>query len=522
MARDVKTFVRRFFRLTLLIVAPLLFGCAVQPQEDPEQPLTSESTLDTREQANGIDLLNDDVKPAETELAAAVTAPPPSFWEHFRSQMSLADQYEHPRIDRHLRWFTGNQTYFDRVIARAQKYIYYILEQVETQNLPVELALLPIIESAYDPFAYSHSHASGLWQFIPSTGKLYGLKKDWWYDGRRDVVASTGAALKYLTYLHELFDGDWLLALAAYNSGEGNVRRAITRNKRAGKPTDFWSLRLPRETKAYVPQLLAVSKVVQNPAKYSVAIANVPNEPFFSAVELSNQIDLNKAAEMAGISNELLAALNPAFNRPVTHPEGPHQLLLPTANTNPFLSSIASLPKEHWQPNKTYRVKKGDSLYTIAKKHHVTIGQLKALNGLNSNILQIDQQLALPGFGKASVSSERQLATTAYYNVRQGDTLWGIAKRQKVSVKDLMRWNQLSNDSTLQPGQQLKLTQNAYTGQNRMRKVNYRVRRGDSLSRIASKFNLSINDILHWNSLDLQNYLKPGQRLTLFVDIRNI
>ncbi len=500
-----------------------MFGCAGQTHNtmEPSSPLA----LEPEKMARKLLVLDNLVPIPEPDPPAQFfpnsADPSIPFWERFRSQMSLVEQYRHSRIDRHLRWFTGNQTYFDRVMGRGHKYIYHILGEIEARGLPVELALLPIVESAFDPFAYSHSHAAGLWQFIPSTAEVYGLKKDWWYDGRRDIVASTEAALTYLTYLHDLFDGDWLLALAAYNSGQGNVRRAIKRNRRAGKPADFWSLKLPKETKAYVPQLLAIAKVFQDPDHYNVSIPEVANKPFFTALELDNQINLSKAAEMAAIEGELLAELNPAYNRLATHPEGPHRLLLPVEKAGPFSEALASLPADYWRPNKTYQVKKGDSLYTIARRHRVTIGQLKALNNLNTNILQIGQRLQLPGFGGASGLAENR-TPNARHLVKQGDTLWQIARLHRVSVNELMHWNQLKKGSMLQPGQELKLAENDFAYQKRMKKVNYKVRRGDSLSRIASKFNLKINDILNWNAIDMKGYLMPGQRLTLFVDIRNI
>jgi len=188
-------------------------------------------------------------------------------------------EHSHPRLDKQLAWYSSNQSYIDRVFKRGERYLYHIVNELEAQQMPLELALLPVVESAFDPFAYSHSHAAGLWQFIPGTGKRFGLERNWWYDGRRDPVASTAAAIKYLSYLHRYFDGDWLLALAAYNSGEGNVRRAIARNKRLGKPTDFWSLKLPRETQAYVPQLLAVAAVIRTPEKYNTVLPKIANRP---------------------------------------------------------------------------------------------------------------------------------------------------------------------------------------------------------------------------------------------------
>ncbi|MCH9049085.1 MAG: transglycosylase SLT domain-containing protein [Proteobacteria bacterium] len=260
-----------------------------------------------------------------------------------------------------LAWFTRNQAYLDRVSGRAEPYLYYIVEELEKRNMPLDLALLPIVESAYNPFAYSRSRASGIWQFMPSTGRIYGLKQNWWYDGRRDIVAATGAALNYLQKLHQEFDGDWLLALAAYNSGEGNVGKAIRRNKKAGKPTDFFSLRLPRETRGYVPSLLAVAEIVSNPGKYKITLKPIANTRYFKQVDINSQIDLATAGELSELSIEELYTLNPGFNRWATDPEGPHRLLIPVDKVTAFENKLATLSSDErikWQQHK---IKKGES-----------------------------------------------------------------------------------------------------------------------------------------------------------------
>ena len=213
-------------------------------------------------------------------------------WKRIASDLRLTRNASEKTTASKLAWFARNQAYLDRVSERASPYIYYIVEELEKRDMPLDLALLPIVESAYNPFAYSPSRASGIWQFIPGTGKNYGLKQNWWYDGRRDIVAATDAALNYLQKLHKEFNGDWLLALAAYNSGEGNVGRAIRRNKNTGKPIDFFSLRLPRETRGYVPSLLAVAEIISDPEKYKVAIKPIENGQYFEQVDINSQIDL--------------------------------------------------------------------------------------------------------------------------------------------------------------------------------------------------------------------------------------
>jgi membrane-bound lytic murein transglycosylase D len=233
---------------------------------------------------------------------------------------------------------------------RASRYLWYIEEELEKRNMPTEIALLPIIESAYDPFAYSHARASGVWQFMAPTGKLMGLRLDWWYDGRRDILAATLASLDLLQLLHDDLNDDWLLALAAYNSGEGNVLRAIEKNRRRHKPVDFWHLDLPRETKAYVPKLMAVARLYKDPKQYNVYIMPIPNEPYFDVVPTGSQIDLAQAAKLANTPLDELYLLNPAFNRWATSPAGPHYLLVPKENAEPFRMALQDFPPEKKSP----------------------------------------------------------------------------------------------------------------------------------------------------------------------------
>jgi len=227
-----------------------------------------------------------------SESGEPLTTQETDLWKRIGSGLTLTRNISEKTTASKLAWFTRNQAYLDRVSGRAEPYLYYIVEELEKRNMPLDLALLPIVESAYNPFAYSPSRASGIWQFIPGTGKKYGLTQNWWYDGRRDIVTATDAALNYLQKLHQEFNGDWLLALAAYNSGEGNVGKAIRRNNKAGKPTDFFSLRLPRETRGYVPSLLAVAEIVSNPGKYKITLKPIANTRYFKQVDINSQIDL--------------------------------------------------------------------------------------------------------------------------------------------------------------------------------------------------------------------------------------
>lgn len=440
-------------------------------------------------------------------------------WPRIRKNMGMIGEHDHPRLSRQLEWYAKHQTYFDRVFQRAERYLYHIVSEVESRDMPMELALLPMVESAFDPFAYSNSHAAGLWQFIPGTAERFGLERNWWYEGRRDVVAATTAALDYLEYLNGLFDGDWLLALAAYNSGEGTVRRAVKRNKDAGKPTDYWSLKLPKETSAYVPQLLAVSEIVFAPDNYNISLYEIADAPYFEPVKLQGQLDLALAAEMAGLDTKELYLLNPAYNRLSTASCADHLLLLPVTSIEQFEVKLAQLPKEQWVAVREYIVKPGDSLSRIASNNKVSVKELRRENNLKNDLIRVGQIIKIPGAGSAAPLTASH---NSFYTVRNGDSLWDIARAHDVKVKNLQAWNNLAPGEVIRPGQQLQVSAATPESFSVNRKLNYKVRRGDSLARIANKFNLNVNDIVSWNKINPRKYLQPGQRLTLFVDIQKI
>lgn len=468
-----------------------------------------------------------------------------NLWPRLRSGYKLP-KVENSRIDTYLDWYSRHPNYMDRVIERGQPYLYYIVSRLEAEDMPLELALLPIVESAFDPFAYSHGQASGIWQFVPATGRHYGLKQNWWYDGRRDLVASTDAAIRYLKRLHALFDNDWLLALAAYNTGEGNLGRAIRRNERQGKPTDFWSLKLPRETRAYVPQLLALSQVIADPQAYNISLRAVPDEPYFAQINIKSQIDLAQAAELAGMDIEELYMLNAGYNRWATDPEGPHQLLVPLAYADQLterLTGVANQQRVNWQ---RHEVKSGDTLLSIAQRYHTSVDTIQSVNDLRSHIIRVGQALMIPTRSQpaehyAHSADQRLLrkqdqsrgpegSKKIEHTVRRGDSFWRIARQHGVSVAALTRWNAMAPGDRLMPGQTLVIWSSdsealaqsklpSVNSRSTVRKVNYRVRRGDSIARIADRFNLSVKDILDWNKVSSNSYIHPGQSLTLFVDV---
>ena len=466
-----------------------------------------------------------------------------NLWQRLRKGFDLPHQ-SNSRINSHIRWYARHQSYLNRVTKRADKYLYTIVEEAEKMGVPLEIALLPVVESAFQPFAYSHGRAAGIWQFIPATGKLYGLKQNWWYDGRRDIVASTRAALKFLKGLHRSLNHDWMLALAAYNSGYGTVTKAIRKNKRRGKPTDFWSLDLPKETRSYVPKLLAIAEIVSNPEKYNLKLKPIANKPYMTEVATGSQIDLALAAELAQISLEELYILNPGYNRWATDPKGPHKLMVPTEKVEIFNANLAALPDSKRIAWVRHKIKHGQSLLAIADKYNTTVSLIKDLNQIRGNMIREGQNLIIPVSsrkGKSyTLSAEQRLIALQNtkrkgkdklaYRVKPGDTLWSISRKFNIGYRSLAKWNGLAPRDTLRSGQKLviwtkggKLSRakfSPHATQLVTQKINYRVRRGDSLALISQKFKVNIRDLIRWNrAIARKKYLQPGQRLTVYVDV---
>ncbi|MEE8041923.1 MAG: LysM peptidoglycan-binding domain-containing protein [Pseudomonadales bacterium] len=492
------------------------------------------------------------------EVSTTTLLEPQDLWSRLRGRFALDPSLERKRVVAELRWLTKNPAYMGRVIHRSRRYLHYILGEIEARDIPAEIALLPVVESAFDPFAYSHGRAAGLWQFIPGTANRYGLRRDWWVDERRDVIASTRAALDYLQALERRFKGDWLLALAAYNSGEGRVWKATLRAKTTpadggpadrgpadGGPADFWSLGLPPETRTYVPRLLALAILVNDPAAYGLSLEPLADLPYFGIVDTGSQIDLKQAASLAAIELQELYWLNPGFNQFATHPDGPHRLLLPTASVAHFSSALANLPPEERIAWKRYVVKSRDTLSHIAMRHHVSTDTLRRVNALRGDFIRNGQALLIPTAMSSAgdyVMSESQrrerrierlsrnhAGREIRYRARSGDSLWEIARRHGVGVRALARWNSMAPTDTLVVGRELAIYVPAEVAVTSLpgerpvvRKIGYRVRRGDSLSRIAHRFRVTVAEIVKWNSVNPGRYLQPGQLLTLFVNVTNM
>lgn len=319
-----------------------------------------------------------------------------SAWDLTRQHLLLEPDLENIRIERELSWLENNPRHVMEVTQRALPYYHYILEQVLERGMPAEVALIPFIESGFNPFAVSPARAAGPWQFIPGTAANFGLESNWWYDGRRDIVASTDAALNYLSQLNDMFEGDWLLTFAAYNAGEGNVMRAMTRNANSNQPTDYWSLHLPGETMRYVPKLLATARAIRDADLLGLQLEDIPAEPYFAEVYTGGQLDLTQAAEMADIDLDELKRLNPGFSRWATAPEGPHRLLVPVEQADQFQSALVQLPVENRVNFQHYTIARGDTLSTIAKRFGTTVAAIKEANQMNSTQLRVGQTLLVP------------------------------------------------------------------------------------------------------------------------------
>ena len=537
-------------RLPLIIALALgLAACSSEPSRVDSGGATSAS------RHTGISHLRSPAKeqpgsPAGPESAGDELAVATDMWQRIRSGLALERHLDQPVVREKLAFYAHKQEFLDRIAERARPYMFYIVEELDKRAMPAELALLPIVESAFQPFAYSRSRASGIWQFIPSTGVRYGLKQNWWYDGRRDIVEATRAALDYLEKLHAEFNGDWMLALAAYNAGELNVQRAVDENLKAGRSTDFFSLRLPRETRGYVPSLLAVSELLANAERYNVQWQPIANEPHFTIVRIDGQIDLATAARLANLSREEFRNLNPGFNQWASDPDGPHRLVVPVSTSAEFASAVAQLPpteRVQWQQ---HVVRSGENLGAISQRYHTDVDALRQTNNLRGTLIHVGQVLLIPTGGRvpanAPVVAARSAATAATpgpvpvaggamtYTVARGDSLWSISREHGISVAQLCDWNRIQTHATLRPGQKLQVgtdagdmpagepaaIQVAYT--TAPQTANYTVRQGDSLWDISRRFGVSVAQLQQWNQLGHGSVLQPGQTLIVSQPVADI
>ena len=449
-------------------------------------------------------------------------AKPSCLWvemrQHFTLLTSLPSTYP-DALAKQLKNFHRNQHHVNQLINNAMPYIYYIYQETKKYNMPAEVALIPMIESAYNPFAYSRRGAVGLWQIMPGTASGFRVTINWWYDGRRDIVSSTRAALNYLTYLHGYF-GDWLLAIAAYDSGEGTIEKAIRYNKRHHKPTDFWSLPLPAETKIYIPKLLALAAIISNPQYYEMSIPAVPNKPYFSVIDMDYQIDLSKIAALADTKVDYIRHLNPGFKRWATLPDQAYALLIPQEKETDFRARLNEMNHKETITWLHHMVQNGDTLSKIAVSYNTHVSIIQTINKLKTTAIYPGQSLLIPK-SLQSLSKSSQIKIHAVdekklpgpqqkvHYVQTGETLNSIAKRYGLKAHEIIYWNQLKSQS-------LKLKQRLVLWITPKKPTivqhRYRVQKGDSLSTIAKKFNSRLTQIKKANRLK-NNTIYIGQRL---------
>ena len=389
------------------------------------------------------------------------TVQPDDLWERIRRGFAMPD-LDNALVREKTAYYAARPEYLQRVFDRSRLYLYHIVEEIEKRGMPTELALLPIVESAFNPMAYSRAHASGLWQFIPGTGKRYELAQNWWYDGRRDIVDSTAAALEYLNNIYEMH-GDWHLALASYNWGEGAVARSIAKNRAANLPTDYSHLSMPAETRHYIPKLQALKNIILDPQPFGIALDPIPNQPYFVAYDKVRDIDVQLAAKLAEMPVEEFMALNPGFSRPLIRASVTPRIILPADKVDVFLANLTKYDEKSLVSWHTYHPAKGDTLESIARKHRMTLAQLKEVNGISQRTRAVPSLLVVPANG-ASMGARKLpimyappipvLVRKVFHTVKPGDTLPSIAKRYGVSVEDIKRSNPMGR---LTPGQRLTL-----------------------------------------------------------------
>jgi membrane-bound lytic murein transglycosylase D len=542
---DLAPHATKYFSIKAVFILATVFflsACNETKTDKLQATPTADSKVESVQTKNNIVPPSaDDIEYEQFEELYLKTEATQSIWPRIRAGFQLPEDEKHASLQRELAWFAKHPGYMQRVMQRADPFLHYILEETEKRGLPTELVLLPIVESAYQPFAYSHGRAAGIWQFIPSTGRMYGLKQNWWYDGRRDIFASTQAALDYLERLNKQFDGDWMLALAAYNSGSGTVRRAIRRNKKANRATDFWHLKLPKETQAYVPKLLALKAIIAAPEQYSVSLRCISDAPGFKQVKTKSQIDLALAAELAAIDLKTLYNYNPAFNRWATDPNGPHTLLLPIAAADSFEQAYAKLPANKHLRWTRHKIKSGETLSDLAVKYKTSVKHLRKVNNMRSNSIRAGKYIMIPVASKNSssytLSSSQRLkakqstrrgssSTRINHIVQNNESFWTISRKYKVDMHKLARWNGMAIKDPLKKGQKLVVWSKSATvssakthnPNSTIKAIRYTVRNGDSLSRIASKYSVRVKDLHRWNKIK-GKYIQPGQRLKLYIDV---
>ncbi|ABQ54563.1 transglycosylase SLT domain-containing protein [Legionella pneumophila serogroup 1] len=393
----------------------------------------------------------------------------PDVWDVLRSEFKMNHEAYRPEVQDQIRWLLDHPGFVTKACKQAEPYLYHVTREIQRRNLPGELALLPMIESAYDPFAYSKVGAAGLWQIMPVTGNQLGLIQDWWFDGRRSINHSTDAALTHLMHLNKVFNGNWILSIAAYDAGEGAIGRAVKANNTNGGSVSFWNLDVPKETQIYVPRFLALAEIMSNPRAYKINLPAMPFRPYFEEVNIGSQIDLNHAASLAGISVSELTKLNPGYNRWATAPYKPFTLLIPIAKVTQFYFNLSHSPVDKRVSWRKHLVLPSDSLQSIARKYHTTVSLIKKLNRLSDHSIRPNQILLIPSAKSTpslpfhEISKSKFLSQTptkgkvyrVIHIVQANETYNTLERLYKVTAQDIMKWNHIGSGEALVKGRQL-------------------------------------------------------------------
>ncbi|QBZ82947.1 Membrane-bound lytic murein transglycosylase D [Hydrogenovibrio crunogenus] len=442
-------------------------------------------------------------------------------WQELSEHLFLAPaNSEH--FEDYQNYYENKKAYLKRVSVRAKPYLYFILNEVNRRHMPYEIALLPVVESGYYPYAKSYVNASGLWQFMPATGYMFGLHRNWWYDGRQDVYKSTLAALDYLQALYKQNDYDWLLALASYNGGYGNVLKAQKRYLRKhpnGEPS-FWNIRtyLPKETQHYVPQLLAISNLIIHREDYDIDLEPVPNTPFFKRVEISNQISLPKVAQSTQTSQAILKVLNPGYLRLATPPSGSHSVLLPIEVADAFKVDYQQKPHFYEVNWMRHKIRSGESLSVIAAKYNTSSREIKKLNNMKNSFLRAGKTLLIPLPQSQQLAQTPLKRSTSYngkkhiHKVQAGESLWTIARYYNTSPRKLCEWNRISIREPIRKGQKLVIRSDRYG-----RKVSHTLKEGESLWVVAKKYRVTTQELCNWNGIKKSAVLHPGVKIKVWI-----
>jgi membrane-bound lytic murein transglycosylase D len=511
-------------QLSLFLLSILLFGCGTSDQSNTAASADLSIVKNIRHHIShhGPNAASDPENEATQDYYdsqfAASEGSRDNLWSAIRQNFQMDHYANNPEVRAQISWFVHNQGYLDRTSLRAAPFMYYIYQEVKARHLPSELVLLPIIESAYNPFVSSYAGASGLWQLVPGTARNFGIRQDWWYDGRRDITASTKAALDYLGYLQNYFGGNWLLALGAYNAGQGTISSAIHRNARAGAPTDFWSLRLPAQTEAYVPRLLALAVIINNPQAYGVHLPPINNSPYLGQVEISSQITLDKAAQLAGMSLAELKILNSGYKASTLSPNQPYKLLLPIDRIPLFRRNLLGEPQHNTSGLMNhYKVQPHDTWQKIARRFDSTVEIIQAINRNEDITPPVGSVLTIPENASNQAAIAKEMASqppmasapSSSKPASSGDAIEAFTAAQPdLSAAESADNNPVtasSNENTVAASERPHLS-----------KITHTVKSGETLHSVARLYRISEIELAHWNRLSDHAHLKPGMELTVF------